>query len=67
METFFQLAALALVVTAGPAVIVLLAASKGNLLLLFMNIADNQIFVALFVAFFTGVLALRLGVELYKL
>jgi hypothetical protein len=33
MEIFFQLAALIFVVTAGPAVIVLLAASKGNLLL----------------------------------
>ena len=67
MEVFFQLAALAFVVAAGPAVIVLLAARKGNLLLSFMNITDSQIFVGLFVSLFTGVLALRLGVELYKL
>jgi photosystem I reaction center subunit XII len=32
-----------------------------------MNITDSQIFVALFVALFTGVLALRLGAEIYKL
>jgi photosystem I reaction center subunit XII len=32
-----------------------------------MNITDSQIFALLFVALFTGVLALRLGVELYKL
>jgi hypothetical protein len=30
-EVFFQLAALALVLTAGPAVIILLAVRKGNL------------------------------------
>ena len=31
-----------------------------------MVITDNQIFVALFTAFITGVLALRLGIALYK-
>lgn len=67
MEIFFQLVALFFVLAAGPTTIVILAARKGNLLLLFMNITDSQIFVALFVALFTGVLALRLGAELYKL
>nr|BBI28705.1 M polypeptide of photosystem I [Dinophyceae sp. MRD-151] len=32
-----------------------------------MNITDSQIFSILFVRLFTGVLALRLGAELYKL
>ena len=67
MEVFFQLAALALVVAAGPIVIVLLAANKGNLWFLIMNITDSQVFAILFVRLFTGILALRLGVELYKL
>jgi photosystem I reaction center subunit XII len=31
-----------------------------------MPISDSQVFVALFVALVTGVLAVRLGVELYK-
>ena len=31
-----------------------------------MLISDSQVFVALFVALITGVLAVRLGVELYK-
>nr|YP_009105293.1 M polypeptide of photosystem I [Pedinomonas tuberculata]AIT93901.1 M polypeptide of photosystem I [Pedinomonas tuberculata] len=31
-----------------------------------MPISDSQVFVSLFVALFTGVLAVRLGVELYK-
>ena len=66
MKIFFQLAVLILVVRAGPAVIVLLAARKGNLLFS-MNIEINQVFVALFIALFTGTVAIRLGVELYKL
>jgi photosystem I reaction center subunit XII len=32
-----------------------------------MSITDSQIFAILFVRLFTGILALRLGVELYKL
>jgi len=66
MEIIFQLAAIIALVTVGPAVIILLAARKGNLLF-FMNISDNQIFVALFIALITGILALRLGVELQTL
>jgi photosystem I reaction center subunit XII len=31
-----------------------------------MLISDSQVFVALFIALITGVLAVRLGVELYK-
>ena len=31
-----------------------------------MGVSDSQIFVALFTALITGVLAVRLGVELYK-
>ena len=31
-----------------------------------MGISDSQVFVALFTALITGVLAVRLGVELYK-
>jgi photosystem I reaction center subunit XII len=31
-----------------------------------MVISDSQVFVALFIALITGVLAVRLGVELYK-
>ena len=65
MEIIFQLTAIIAVVTVGPVVIVLLAARKGNLLF-FMNISDNQIFVALFIVLLTRVLALRLGTELYK-
>jgi len=65
MEIISQLVAIFCVVTAGPAVIVLLAARKGNLLFL-MNISDNQIFVALFISLFTGILAFRLGREIYK-
>ena len=65
MEVIFQLAAIIAVVTVGPVVIILLAARKGNLLFI-MNISDSQIFVALFIVLLTGVLALRLGTELYK-
>lgn len=32
----------------------------------FMGITDSQIFIALFTALITGVLAVRLGLELYK-
>jgi photosystem I reaction center subunit XII len=32
----------------------------------FMAIADSQIFIALFIALITGILAVRLGIELYK-
>jgi len=31
-----------------------------------MAIADSQIFIALFIALITGILAVRLGIELYK-
>lgn len=31
-----------------------------------MEISDSQIFIALFTALITGVLAVRLGLELYK-
>ena len=31
-----------------------------------MGISDSQIFIALFTALITGVLAVRLGIELYK-
>jgi photosystem I reaction center subunit XII len=31
-----------------------------------MGISDSQIFIALFTALITGVLAVRLGLELYK-
>lgn len=31
-----------------------------------MSLSDSQVFVALFTALITGVLALRLGTELYK-
>ena len=31
-----------------------------------MGVSDSQVFVALFTALITGVLAVRLGVELYK-
>jgi len=65
MEVIFQLTAIIAIVTVGPVVIILLAARKGNLLF-FMNISDNQIFVALFIVLLTGILALRLSVELYK-
>ena len=65
MEIIFQLTAIIAIVTVGPAVVVLLAARKGNLLFL-MNISDNQIFVALFIALLTGILSVRLGIELYK-
>jgi len=65
MEVIFQLVALAAVVTVGPVVIIFLAARKGNLLF-FMNISDNQIFVALFISLLTGILALQLGKELYE-
>lgn len=69
LEIVFQLASLAFVVAAGPLVIVLLAARKGNLSTLCfpMPITDSQVFVALFLALVTGVFAVRLGVELYKL
>jgi photosystem I reaction center subunit XII len=67
MEVFFQLASLAFVLTIGPAVIILLAARKGNLLFLPMNINDSQVLVALFVALCTGILAFRLGAEIYEL
>ena len=65
MEIIFQLMAIIAIVTVGPAVIILLAARKGNLLFV-MNISDNQIFVALFIALLTSTLALRLGFELYE-
>jgi photosystem I reaction center subunit XII len=65
MEIIFQLVAIIAIVTVGPAVIVLLAARKGNLLFV-MSISDNQIFVALFIALLTSALALRLGLELYE-
>ena len=32
----------------------------------FMPISDSEIFVALFVALLTGILAVRLGIELYR-
>jgi photosystem I reaction center subunit XII len=67
MEVIFQLAAIFAVVTVGPAVIVLLAAQKGNLLFFFlMNISDSQVFIALYVALFTGIIAFRLGISLYE-
>ena len=31
-----------------------------------MGISDSQIFIALFTALITGILAVRLGIELYK-
>jgi len=31
-----------------------------------MPISESQIFIALFIALMTGILAVRLGVELYK-
>ncbi|RYX99996.1 MAG: photosystem I reaction center subunit XII [Cyanobacteriota bacterium] len=31
-----------------------------------MGISDSQIFIALFTALITGILAVRLGLELYK-
>lgn len=31
-----------------------------------MAISESQIFIALFISLITGILALRLGVELYK-
>lgn len=31
-----------------------------------MSLSESQIFIALFIALITGILALRLGVELYK-
>lgn len=31
-----------------------------------MSLSDSQIFIALFVSLITGVLALKLGTELYK-
>jgi photosystem I reaction center subunit XII len=31
-----------------------------------MPISESQIFIALFIALITGILAVRLGVELYK-
>jgi photosystem I reaction center subunit XII len=65
MEVLLQLVSLVLVVSAGPAVIVLLAARKGNLLL-FMTINDNQVFTELFITLITGVFALRLRIELYS-
>ena len=64
MEVIFQLVAIIAIVTVGPAVIVFLAARKGNLLF-FMSILNNQIFVALFISLLTGILALQLGKELY--
>jgi photosystem I reaction center subunit XII len=66
METIIQLVAIIAVVTVGPVVIILLAARKGNLLFFFMNISDNQVFIALFIALITSTLALRLGIELYE-
>jgi len=67
MEVIFQLAAIFAVVTVGPAVIILLAAQQGNLLFFFlMNISDSQVFIALYVALLTGIIALRLGINLYE-
>ena len=31
-----------------------------------MILVDNQVYIALFVALITGILAVRLGIELYK-
>lgn len=31
-----------------------------------MSISESQIFIALFIALITGILAVRLGIELYK-
>ena len=31
-----------------------------------MPISDSQVFIALFIALFTGILAVRLGLELYS-
>jgi photosystem I reaction center subunit XII len=31
-----------------------------------MSISENQIFIAIFTALITGILAVRLGIELYK-
>lgn len=47
MEIIFQLAVLIFVVIAGPAVIVLLAAGKGNLSILLSRNTYHQIFVSL--------------------
>ena len=64
METLFQLAALAVVITSGIIVVVLLAARKGNLLFI-MNLTDNQVFTELSIRLFTGVLALRILFRIY--
>jgi len=37
-----------------------------HLYLILMSIADNQVFIALFLALATGIFAVRLGVALYK-
>lgn len=31
-----------------------------------MSLSESQIFIALFIALITGILAVRLGIELYK-
>ena len=66
METILQLVAVAFITTAGPVVIVLLAAQKGNLLYLIMNITDSQLFTSLLVALFAGRISFRLGMEIYN-
>ena len=66
MEIILQLVTITFITTTGPVVIILLAARKGNLLYLIMNITDSQLFISLFIALFTSRISFRLGVKIYN-